>query len=990
MDSSHWDVSTIDANPFEPQWAYLTTGTTFDVVVQVHCFGDNMSLATVVPSGRSCQICSTLPGLSGPGRFTLFGAVISSLDPLVLRVDSSSQIRAHILPCASSLPDLVEICAGLGGSSIGLEFSGFKLKAAVEWMPKLAALHQSMHPGVPVVVGDIGKPDTLRELHNTCPDPFSVMAGVSCQPYSRAGSQGGSSDPRSNTIPATCRLCHLFQVPILVLECVVPAKSNLFVRQHLNALKKLGYRILECVLQLEHVWAAHRLRWWVVACHPQLAIMDLPGFPSRSALVIRDLMPYIRDWPTEDIEQLQLSPVEQDEFARHSDNNLRKFGINLDTKMPTALHSWGNQVVSCACGCRDRLSTSLLIDKGLFAQLIPMKSGPDGSPRWRHPHPVEVALLNGMPPFQGWSKDQRLNLCGIGQVASPLHAVWIGANILNQVQKALGVSSPVDPALCLSQLQNVVYQQCRTLFPDIPKPRTSSCAVYWNQSVTPVIVQVGPSVTVSCLRAAEACLQNSDGTTWTFRDRDTSEILTEASLVAGRSLCVDLALPLGTPSLPPLDVATEMEVDFETPRGTQSSDLETRMVETPNLVPPAGVITEEHGVSAQGGSHLEPPVPTLTPLNEALLQLTAKPLTCLQPPLVTDPMLCASLLSQTMSPCDRAKILDHQDSVWGDDEIRWHLERFLSNVTTKVTILDPLLALGWHQHFDHQAVLRWISQAPATHCIVTCVHHQGHWTPIIWTDEVSHLAVHIWDHEAVDLQPFEALHQNLCRCLKLPQVKIVAKTRSFAVNRLCGAAAVAFIAAHVGALQLPRKESHLTDIHDDCRQSFRQHIGSQTVVARPWCWGAGTLDLPHALATLLTQHGVPNAAAESRAKLLLQSLGRVEVEKAILSSAPWKTLKAIANQHTPVVQLVLPDEILTKEKPAKGKGKTRRATGKGQSKNARSVIRPADLDPSKLVIEPGTFCCRDDQPLVQIPLTQVGHRCCLDNLPRSSDLPQSR
>ncbi len=711
---------------------------------------------------------------------------------------------------------------------------------------------------VPVVVGDIGKSNTLLELHQTCPDPFSVMAGVSCQPYSRAGNQGGSSDPRSNTVPATCRLCHLFQVPILVMECVVPAKSNLFVQQHLGALKKLGYRVLECVLQLDHVWAAHRLRWWVVACHPQLAIVDLPGFPSTSALVIRDLMPYIRDWPAEDIEQLQLSQVEHDEFARHSDNNLRKFGINLATKMPTALHSWGNQVVSCACGCRDRLSTSFLVDKGLFAQLIPMKPGIDGLPRWRHPHPAEVALLNGIPPIQGWSNNQRLNLCAIGQVASPLQAVWVGANILNQVQKELGFSSPVDPATCLSQLQKVVYQQCQTLFPDIPKPCISSCAVYWNQSTTPVIVQVNHLVTVSCLRAAEARLQNSDGTIWTFRDRDTAEILTESSLVAGRSVCVDLMLPTNVSEMSFPDLLTEMDVDSVEVGKLAIEDMErTRTDEAPSEGTPLRCL---------------PPNPA--PLNEALLQLAAKPLTCLQPPLVTDPMLCTSLLLQTMTTKERNKILDHQDSVWGDDEIRWHLGRLLGDVAPTVTSLDPLLAFGWLQNFDHQAAPQWLSQAPATQCIVTCVSHQGHWTPIIWIDEVSHLAVHIWDHEAVDLSTFEALHQNMCRCLKLPQVKVVATPRSFAKDHLCGAAAIAFIAAHVGLLQLPRKDSHLSAFHDECRSLFRQHVASQSAVCRPWCWGAGTSELPHALATLLTQHGVPPAAADSRAKLLLQSLGR--------------------------------------------------------------------------------------------------------------------
>lgn len=113
------------------------------------------------------------------------------------------------------------------------------------------------------------------------------------------------------------------------MECVVPARSNLFVRQHLHALEKLGYRVLDCVLQLEQEWAAHRLRWWVVAFHPRLAISELPVFPNNSTMTVRDLMPYIRDWPQEDLDQLVLTADEEHEFLQHSNQNLRKFGVNM-------------------------------------------------------------------------------------------------------------------------------------------------------------------------------------------------------------------------------------------------------------------------------------------------------------------------------------------------------------------------------------------------------------------------------------------------------------------------------------------------------------------------------------------------------------------------------------------------------------------------------------------------------------------------------------
>ncbi len=968
----HWDTSTIDDELFEPKWSQHATGITVDVVVQVHCYGCDMSLATTVPNGVSCRIMGTLPEMSGPGRFTLFGAVVASSEPLQLQLSPSTVVRAHRLPSVDSLLSLVEICSGLGGSSLGLEFAGFKLCAAVEWMPLLAELHTSVHPGVPVVVGDIGQSSTHQKLHEVCPTPFSLMAGVSCQPYSRAGRSGGSSDPRSNTVPATCRLCHLFQVPVLFIECVVPAKSNLFFRQHLSALGKLGYRILDCVLQLEQVWAAHRLRWWVVAGHPQLAIHELPNFPTSSPLVVRDLMPYIKEWPRDDLKQLQLTDAEEHEFLEHSRNNLRKFGLNMDTKLPTALHSWGNQVVSCACGCRDRLSAAFLTEKGLFAQLIPITPEQDGTQKWRHMHPMEVALLNGLPPLQRWSNNQRLNLCGIGQVASPLQAVWIGAQVLRQVQQALGISSPLDPSLCLHNMKHLVYQQCQSLFPTLPKPVSSAqCVVFWPESPNPVVIQVGSATTIGCLRKAEALLQQQDGTRWTFVDRDNKLPLLEDTRVAGLSLCVDPVVSVE--SLPHATISLS------------DSDLQMPEHHTPEVKPrdlidsfeaafdPDGDVTMAQVVETEPSlpQPVESIVPSVAPLTDALLQLKAKPLTCLQPPMVHDVSLCDLLLSQTMTVEDRLRILENQDVVWGDDEIRWHLGRLRDHCPSNgVTVLDPLLALGWARQPDILAVQQWLSKAPATQCIITCVLYHGHWTPVVWIDKVSHLEALLWDHSSVDLTVFEPLHKVICHSLKLPTFEVVASARSFAPEQYCGAAAIAFVEHQTCSQSLPRKESHLQAFNQECKNLFSNQVKALTVVCRPWCWGAGHFDVSGTLATLLTQHGVPVTAADSRAKLLVQSLGKSEVEKALQGVSPWKTLKILANQHTPIVQIVLPDELQQKEVSAKGKGKQRKSSGKGTM--TKPVVRPADLDPSKLVLEPGTFCYGDDQPLSQLPLQQVG------------------
>ena len=122
--------------------------------------------------------------------------------------------------------------------------------------------------------------------------PFTMMTGFSCQPYSSGGSQGGSSDERSSTVPATIRACHLCQCPLLILECVTQARTNQFVRSCLQVLsEQLGYH-----MKLEDNWCAKRYRWWVVASSPALGPMPIPVWPRSPHLCIRDVMPFVRSW----------------------------------------------------------------------------------------------------------------------------------------------------------------------------------------------------------------------------------------------------------------------------------------------------------------------------------------------------------------------------------------------------------------------------------------------------------------------------------------------------------------------------------------------------------------------------------------------------------------------------------------------------------------------------------------------------------------------
>ena len=373
----------------------------------------------------------------------------------------------------------------------------------------------------------------------------------------------------------------------------------------------------------------------------------------------------------------------------------------------------------------------------------------------------------------------------------------------------------------------------------------------------------------------------------------------------------------------------------------------------------------EEGVTAMVHAASGPEVHDAAVASIATLQ--ADQLVALLPPLVVDQDLCNNMRNQMLSRSAREQILTHQQDVWADDEVWWHL---LSLPPLRdVILLDPLLASSWLTAGTVELVQSWISLHGSVHRIATVVLHDGHWIPCVWTVRLTSLDFHSWEHDNVDLNGLNALHGLLCRALGLTMFHVACTRRSFGL-RHCGASAILFLFHRLCNQDLPAMEAELDFAAQSMRSGFLQAHAADSVMPRPWCWGAGSSDLPEVVASLLQSHGVPAGASSQRAKLVIQSLGRDAVQKAMHGVAPWKSLKHLANQHTPHVQLVLPDELNAvaqdrkMNKPSKG--------SKKQSRTRPVPNKPVDIDPARIAIADRTFCMGQDTPVLQIPIAQVG------------------
>lgn len=134
---------------------------------------------------------------------------------------------------------VLEICAGAGGQSRGLELAGFRHELAVEIDPDACETLRLNRPAWGVHEGDV------REVSGKDYKGIDLLAGgVPCPPFSIAGKQLGQDDER-DLFPEALRLVREAKPAAVMLENVRGLASAKFASYRaglLHELDKLGYQ----------------------------------------------------------------------------------------------------------------------------------------------------------------------------------------------------------------------------------------------------------------------------------------------------------------------------------------------------------------------------------------------------------------------------------------------------------------------------------------------------------------------------------------------------------------------------------------------------------------------------------------------------------------------------------------------------------------------------------------------------------------------------
>lgn len=175
------------------------------------------------------------------------------------------------------------------------------------------------------------------------------------------------SDSRASSLPHTLKAAHALRCPILVLECVEPAKNSSYVQEHLRCFcASTGFKLQQTVLHLQDIFPCRRSRWWAVLTRPVIGDVIIPNMVDTFAIPkISCLMPQVVPWPAHEEERFLLNDAEHLAFGVTDGDS--SYMLKINSKMPCPLHAWGSQLGPCPCGCRQSgLSAERLATKGLF------------------------------------------------------------------------------------------------------------------------------------------------------------------------------------------------------------------------------------------------------------------------------------------------------------------------------------------------------------------------------------------------------------------------------------------------------------------------------------------------------------------------------------------------------------------------------------------------------------------------------------------------
>lgn len=192
----------------------------------------------------------------------------------------------------------VDLFAGAGGFSLGLEDAGWRCLLAADWWPDAAKTFQANHRGVSHWQGDIRELDQRRLNSLLADSPDWVVGGPPCQGFSTVGKRQ-KSDPRNGLVREFHRVVCLLKPSGFMLENVLGLNDMCFASQVCALFAESGYTVTNLVLRSADYGVPQlRRRVVFVGCTEELRFRGPPTTHAEATYVsvidaIGDLPPLL-------------------------------------------------------------------------------------------------------------------------------------------------------------------------------------------------------------------------------------------------------------------------------------------------------------------------------------------------------------------------------------------------------------------------------------------------------------------------------------------------------------------------------------------------------------------------------------------------------------------------------------------------------------------------------------------------------------------------
>ena len=876
-----------------------------------------------------------------PSKCSAHQVLVTGLEPLTLRCDDMTKVIEQSRRVDVLGSGVVELCAGSGAMGAAMSFLGAKPLLAWDHSP-LSAQHLRSNQHGHVINACVSDLSALSEAHEVVKHRNFVGAiGFPCQPYSSQGAQRGSHDPRAKTLPIALKNFCLLNPQALITECVSGASTNSEVRSALREFCDImQFEMKEVQLNLKSKWPMQRARWWCLLLPQEWSQVQLKPWEVKVPQpVVRDVLPQWGEWPIHQERELLPSAQEMDDLFNPQHGGDRRI-LDLGDVCATVLHSYAVTHEGCPCGCRDLAFSRLsLLNKGLRGFLIRSPS----TNQLRFLHPLELAVLMGIPPTMEFNQPLRASLCLLGNAASPVQCLWIYSHLILGASRWVPNLRGVRPNIVLELYGKEIYKQSlqhvagleeQRLWLEIPAADESTLKLYCQGSAT--IAQL--------LKAEHIALE------WGFVQQVKEGVL---------SLPDDF----------PLSQIDSQDVHLERHAKRQRTD------------PPSGplVIGITHGeqlymVFLQAGDFLFEVLRRQGLhhvhwlLDETGQIFSADSRIWESQKLVTLHEPSFPALQWTSFPARKANGMGQGSEVGLSAKVvGMAAKALLHQVYGKKgpSLVSPFWIdeVGCNEWpFEVDSFLTAWEKGDGY--VIIPIAHEKHWLLIIGQEVNGYMKFTHLDglltRTPVPVLDFLARFTKLIGCHGA-KIQVKQEIRQHDVHT-CGSVLLAHLCLCLG-LKGRFLPDHIRHLHGWLCQHDDQTLPK-----------ANGPEVANLLAELLESKGVDPRASHERASAAIKAIGLKEIQSAMIAKNPWSALKSAANRPNIAFKYVTPEElqqhVQTRAKQLHGASTGAKTFVKSKKKKS-TPFDPGMLDPKHIRLIEGHFVDEEDEAVKQIPMSSV-------------------